>query len=490
MTEPTTANEYNSTPWKFTPLTDGVQISLQMTAYAQNVVSSGAQAGQIEPSIIETPGAVSMLDMNRFALDFATAFANHIPYDVNATNYVTADVVRGATGDVFSVRTVTPGPGYPSPGALIVLQTQDGLYWASDSSGFYHSSVEEAKAAVFGYEDVGLGSSGGWILFPTFYDHATITTAAPPLPPVPPFRSYALQFVRPTTGGGVDANNVPIPLIPAGPIMLQQVPGRPNSSVMAVILMTQVQGDVNLYPDGTRVFSPDNDTYLMIDGEMRKDPRGFANPLFNSVAPSAIPKIPISFWSELAIGSPLSAGMRLIQETGQGEVYLETDSTKRWIASPGVLQLYNFNTGSIQSVTDVELQALPSGPPLGLARDYMPYSDGTRVNDDSSGIVYLAIDGMLRRIPDPATYDNLFVAGASVGHVGSLPPDIYPIGPMITIGAYLAQDGAGKVYLMVDGVKRWIVSPAAAARFSFDLGKVQSVPAATLDISQGADINY
>jgi hypothetical protein len=98
-------------------------------------------------------------------------------------------------------------------------------------------------------------------------------------------------------------------------------------------------------------------------------------------------------------------------------------------------------------------------------------------------------DGALRHIPDPTTYTNLFRDGTGVQttNVSMITP-----GPDLTRGAYLAASSNAvgtSIYLVSNGQKRHVSSPATMDKFWFNWGAVKTVPQATLDaLPNGPDL--
>jgi hypothetical protein len=114
---------------------------------------------------------------------------------------------------------------------------------------------------------------------------------------------------------------------------------------------------------------------------------------------------------------------------------------------------------------------------------------GARIEASGSPDIYLVDDdGTARHIPDPTTYSNLFRDSSGIQMVD---PASVASGPALTSGAYLAiaQETMQDVYLVSNGQKRHVVSPAVMDRFWFNWNTVKPVPQSTLDaISTGSDL--
>lgn len=104
-----------------------------------------------------------------------------------------------------------------------------------------------------------------------------------------------------------------------------------------------------------------------------------------------------------------------------------------------------------------------------------PDLNGVRLKGPASPAIYVVIDGYRRWIPDPATYNNLFRDWNGVIVVSNL-PDIAEAEPL-TSGAVLARPaGMAPVYLVSNGVKRWITAPSVMDKYYFNWSRVQNLP--------------
>jgi hypothetical protein len=117
------------------------------------------------------------------------------------------------------------------------------------------------------------------------------------------------------------------------------------------------------------------------------------------------------------------------------------------------------------------------------------FTDGMRIRNEISQRIYLAIDGALRWIPDPATYFNLFPDWTGVINVPNT--DNYLVGEDITEGASLVGGTPdGKKFLLLEEGKRWITSPQVFNKYGFGWNLVKTIPAADLTaIPTGDPIN-
>lgn len=117
------------------------------------------------------------------------------------------------------------------------------------------------------------------------------------------------------------------------------------------------------------------------------------------------------------------------------------------------------------------------------ARHLKPRPDlsGLRVRSPNTAPIYVIDpDGYRRWIPNPDTYNNLFRDWTSV--VVDLGTNLIAAGPALDDGAFLARaPGTAPVYLVSNGQKRWIVSPATMDKYWFDWSKIRDVPLSALN---------
>lgn len=106
---------------------------------------------------------------------------------------------------------------------------------------------------------------------------------------------------------------------------------------------------------------------------------------------------------------------------------------------------------------------------------------GLRVKTPNQPQIYLIDpDGYRRWIPNPQTYNNLFrdwngvVIDININEISESAP--------LTDGAILARpQGAAPVYLVSNGIKRWITSPAVMDKYYFNWATVYQLPHVSLD---------
>jgi hypothetical protein len=154
----------------------------------------------------------------------------------------------------------------------------------------------------------------------------------------------------------------------------------------------------------------------------------------------------------------------------------------------------------VGAVIIASLAALPAGPAQAMShgpaieaaakppvRKPHPEFAGRQFKSSGSPAVYV-IDpaGYRRHIPDPATWRQLFrVQRAEVNDLITL----IPAGKPLESGSFLGRaSGQDAIYLIGNGRKRWITSPAVMDRYRFDWNKVVTVSTAALNaIPTGAN---
>jgi hypothetical protein len=112
------------------------------------------------------------------------------------------------------------------------------------------------------------------------------------------------------------------------------------------------------------------------------------------------------------------------------------------------------------------------------------YTDGTLIQEDGTGLMFVVIDGKLSLIENSEIFDASNATTIGTAKLALLRREI---GPAISGDAYLAiVDGAG--YLVNNGEKRYLRSEEAIRKYNFNRGKFQDRSAADLPASAGADL--
>ena len=103
------------------------------------------------------------------------------------------------------------------------------------------------------------------------------------------------------------------------------------------------------------------------------------------------------------------------------------------------------------------------------------------------GTIFLVLDNKLRGIINPTVYNSLFRDWTTtlIASAGS-----YNVGSNIDQNVYLATGTPdGKVFLVIDGTKRWIIGPPVFDKYGFNWNTVRTLPADQLAaIPNGTDI--
>ncbi|MBN8813094.1 MULTISPECIES: hypothetical protein [Sphingomonas] len=98
--------------------------------------------------------------------------------------------------------------------------------------------------------------------------------------------------------------------------------------------------------------------------------------------------------------------------------------------------------------------------------DWRKY-DGQRVKGSSGPNIYLMLNGILRIIPNPQTYVQLFRNWDGIS-VNDYLVDNAPSGEPLTNGSVLINDG-GRIYLVTLSHKMWVPDMPTYNRFNFGM---------------------
>ena len=112
------------------------------------------------------------------------------------------------------------------------------------------------------------------------------------------------------------------------------------------------------------------------------------------------------------------------------------------------------------------------------------YDDGQLVQVSGTSPVYLIVLGEACWVPNPATFDNLFVQARwkQIQQISKTGFDTIPPGPPLTDGAYLAKvPTSAPQYLVSWGMANHISGPDAVQRYGFNEQALRTVTQQQID---------
>jgi len=119
---------------------------------------------------------------------------------------------------------------------------------------------------------------------------------------------------------------------------------------------------------------------------------------------------------------------------------------------------------------------------------FKPELNGQRVKLPNEAPVYLILDGQRRWIPDPPTYNNLFVDWNGIKESTEY-ASIHE-GPALPTNTVLFKGSQAEVYLLDQHSKRWITNPTVFNNYHFGWDKIVTISQVLVDaISTHASIN-
>ncbi len=218
--------------------------------------------------------------------------------------------------------------------------------------------------------------------------------------------------------------------------------------------------------------------YLVEDGKRRKisNPRIFETQFrWENILPT----------DEYTVSTyPLGAGVKYADGTllkgSTSSIYVMSNEQKRKIGSPTIFGKLGYRKERILTVSDDLLAAYPNG--LGVNSSSV-HPDGSLVRGVGSSAIYLVEAGKKRKVPNPAIFNTNFVRGDYILSVSSTKVAGYPKDTAITHGGGAVIKGtATTIYLISDGQKCHIKSPAAFHDLGFSSESIITVKDAHLDL--------
>ncbi len=108
-----------------------------------------------------------------------------------------------------------------------------------------------------------------------------------------------------------------------------------------------------------------------------------------------------------------------------------------------------------------------------------PEYNGFRIKKPGDPRIWLVDRGQKRHIPNPTTFNNLF---RNWSYREVLDVDAIQTGSPISDGAVLGRaTGEPAVFLIDQGIKRHIVSPATMDKYNFNWNRVYTLPRLVID---------
>ena len=146
---------------------------------------------------------------------------------------------------------------------------------------------------------------------------------------------------------------------------------------------------------------------------------------------------------------------RLIRVQGQQKVYAVENNIYHWIPNEEIFKHYNYDWRAIEVVDEGALD--------GYERARLLKIEG------KPEVWYVTESGMKRHIPSAEIFNSYRNDWNKITKVSEIELEFYPTNNLIRL------EGGVEVYLLENGIKRWIESPEAFARHGFDWHKIAPV---------------
>lgn len=253
--------------------------------------------------------------------------------------------------------------------------------------------------------------------------------------------------------------------------------------------------ELALFPDNTNIRTFPNGSLLRTDSGVGYLEDGKIRPLVNPDIFNSrfkwkdVIDITRAEWNSYALSSALTfrEGM-LVRERNSPDVYVISNQQRRYIPSPIVFESLGYKWSNITIIAD---GTLAISHPMGPVMQASPYPDGTLLvnRDNPTGIEVLEA-GKRRPIPSPEIFDTQYNYKDLV-YISGAEWNSYQQGPAVYFrdGVILRASGRGEVYIMSDGKKRYVASPAVFEGLGCKWNNIIVVSAEGLDnVPTGAPI--
>lgn len=238
------------------------------------------------------------------------------------------------------------------------------------------------------------------------------------------------------------------------------------------------------FGDGAVVRLPDGRTYLLQGGLKRyiPDPVTFEAYGFTWAGVIAVP----DHWAgSVPSGDNLPgvlANGRLIHPAGGSAIYVMEGGAKRQIASPSLMAQCAYYDG-IASISGTTANSIPNGPQLTAPPCPGPSFPTRTLLQSADGRVWLIQGGVRRWILGPHVFPDCAYEWGNLNALGDSLVGRHPIGPNVTgcsnDGSLLMTED-GSVNVVAGGLVRRIPDPATFETNSFDWTRVTAVGAMAL----------
>ena len=218
------------------------------------------------------------------------------------------------------------------------------------------------------------------------------------------------------------------------------------------------------FPDGSLVKAPDSPAVWLIQYGVRRLITSYAV-LLSRFNPQSILTISRSDLEKYEIGPSIKFSNFSLLQSPDGKIYLVVDDYIRHITSPEVFRTIGYNIEEVEPIDDADLAAYQLGDPITLESIH---PTGALLQDNTSGGVFFVQDGLKHPIYSrelmKANYPNRILTQVSPEEL-----DQYQTGSPVKFrdGTLVRASNDSKVYVIANGIRRWVQDEAAFANFGY-----------------------
>jgi hypothetical protein len=197
----------------------------------------------------------------------------------------------------------------------------------------------------------------------------------------------------------------------------------------------------------------------------------------------------------VVLGPPMPSGKNgsVIQAEGDPSIYIMENGKRRRIPDVETFNMMKLTQSMVIKLSKTDLERITVGVPIpSRLIPMIPMMEKALYQVSGDPTVYILFNGKTRSIPDPETLGFMGYNSSQVNQVSAADLSRYSRGdrmPSRKNGALVQESGKPEIYVMENGLRRWIPDIETSRELGLNSGSVQSISSSDMSaIPKGADI--